>query len=138
MALSRRPGEQALSEEEILRRRRRIDAARDFLAGYQLCVDMLHLRRHERKRARRYVEECSCEDLFAGNEVYWRARMNEISALISAMKNSREKVVLYYHYIRGESIEHIADFLDVSRRTGYRLHDKGLFSAALLMERMRK
>ena len=138
MRIKRRAGEEALSEEEIIERRRRIEAARELLSSYRLCLDMLNLRKYERKRAYRYAEEVEATDLFEGNEVYWRARMNEISSLISAMRNSREKVLLYYHYIRGESIEHVADHMDVSRRTGYRLHERGLHSVGIMMERIRK
>ena len=54
------------------------------------------------------------------------------------MKNGREKLMIYYHYVRGESIEHAANLLDVSRRTGYRLHERGLRSASFLYERMKK
>ena len=53
----------------------RIEAAKDYLCGYQLCLDMLNLRRYERKRANRFVEECSCEDVLQGNEAFWKARI---------------------------------------------------------------
>lgn len=116
----------------------RIERVKNFLCGYQLCIDMLNLRKHERKRADRFQEVFDGEELLMGNETLWRARMHEIGSLIDSMRNSREKVILYYHYIRGESIEHASDLLGVSRRTGYRLHDKGLFMASFLYERMKK
>ncbi len=116
----------------------RIAAVREFLCGYQLCVDMLHLRNYERKRASVFEELCVCEDILAGDEAYWRARMYEINAFLSSMKNGREKLILYYHYIRGESIERAADLLGISRRTGYRLHKKGLLIASFLYDRMKK
>ena len=116
----------------------RIARVKNFLCGYQTCVDMLNLRKHERKRADRFKEVFDGEELLMGNETLWRARMHEIGSLIDSMRNSREKVILYYHYIRGESIEHASDILGVSRRTGYRLHDKGLFMASFLYERMKK
>ena len=116
----------------------RICAVREFLCGYQLCIDMLNLRKYERKRAKRMDEEFDGSALLCGNEALWRARMFEITALLDSMRNCREKLILYYHYIRGESIEHAADLLGVSRRTGYRLHQKGLFMASFLFERMKK
>lgn len=115
-----------------------VSRVRDFLCGYQLCVDMLNLRKYERRRAERFNEIFEGEDILMGNETLWRARMHEIGALIDSMRNCREKIILYYHYIRGESIEHAADLLGVSRRTGYRLHSKGLFMASFLYERMKK
>ena len=115
-----------------------VELVRSYLCGYQFCVDMLRLRGYERKRAKHFDEPCDCEDLLLGDEVLWRARMYEIQTLIDGMRNCREKIILYYHYIRGESIEHAADLLGVSRRTGYRLHQKGLLMASFLFESMKK
>ena len=114
----------------------RIEAAKDYLCGYQLCLDMLNLRRYERKRANRFVEECSCEDVLQGNEAFWKARMYEVEHLIASLRNSREKFILYYHYIKGESIERSADLLGISRRTGYRMHRKGLLVVGAVLERL--
>ena len=116
----------------------RIEAVRNFLCGYQLCLDMLNLRRYERKRSYQFDDEFDGEDILSGNEAYWRARMFAVGSLIEKMKNGREKLMIYYHYVRGESIEHAANLLDVSRRTGYRLHERGLLSASFLYERMKK
>ena len=116
----------------------RLEAVRNFLCGYQLCLDMLNLKKYERKRAKIFRDPCDCDALLAGNEAYWRAQMFAIANLVSSMRNGREKLILYYHYIRGESIEHAADLLGVSRRTGYRMHNKGLLMASFLYERMKK
>ena len=116
-----------------------IEAVRNFLGGYQLCIDMLNLRSYERKRRRAFEgESFDCADLLSGEEAYWRARMYEIETLIGRMRNGREKLVLYYHYIKGERIERAADFLGFSRRTAYRVHQKGLLQAALLYEKAKK
>ena len=116
----------------------RIEAARDYLSGYQLCMDMMNLRRCERLRAKPFEELCRCDDVLTGNEAFWKARMYEIEHLISSLRNGREKLILYYHYIKGESIERSADFLGISRRTGYRLHKKGLFVVGSILERTKK
>lgn len=115
-----------------------IEEVRDFLCGYQLCLEMLNLKRYERKRAQTFSDTCDCSDVLAGNEALWRARMFEIGSLISSMKNGREKVILYCHYIKGDSIEHAADILGVSRRTGYRIHQRGLLMASFLYSRQKK
>ena len=121
-------------EQETLR----IEAAKDYLCGYQLCLDMLNLRRYERKRAKQFWEECSCEDVLQGNEAFWKGRMYEIEHLIASLRNGREKLILYYHYIKGESIERSADFLGISRRTGYRMHRKGLLVVGSILARMNR
>lgn len=129
--------ERAVTEREV-EEQARIEQTRDFLCGYQLCMDMLNLRKYERKRAYHFDDPCRCEDLLLGSEVFWRARMHEVAHLINSMRNGREKLILYYHYIGGESIERAADLLGVSRRTGYRIHKKGLLQASLLLERIKK
>ena len=108
----------------------RVEEVRNFLCSYQLCADMLKLRRYERKRAKPFLDPCECDDVLKGSERFWRARMFSVGALIGSMPNGREKLLLHYHYVHGESIEHIADVLDVSRRTGYRIHEKALLRAA--------
>ena len=130
--------EQTTTEQQPLQKDPRIEAVRNFLCGYQLCRDMLNLRQYERKRASYFDDECDCGDLLSGNEAAWRARMTEVGNLIAGMKNGREKIILYYHYIKGESIEHSADILGVSRRTGYRIHQRGLLMASFLYERLKK
>ena len=106
---------------------RRMEEVRNYLCSYRLCADMLELHRYERKRAQQFSDPCQCEEILRGNERFWRARMFSVGRLISLMPNGREKLVLYYHYIHGESIEHVSDVLDVSRRTGYRAHIRGLY-----------
>ena len=118
-------------EEEMTVR----ESARNYLCGYQLCLDMLKLRKYERKRAAKFDELCECEDILSGDEAYWKARIYEIAAFLGKMKNGREKMLLYYRYVKGESIERAAGLLGISRRTAYRLWNKALLSAGLLLER---
>jgi hypothetical protein len=65
-----------------------VQRAKNFLCGYQLCLDMLELRRYERKRANSFREVCDCEDVLMGNEAFWRARMLEVGALIQLNADS--------------------------------------------------
>ncbi len=116
-----------------------VERTRSFLCGYRLCLDMLRLHRYERRlgRGRRgFDDPCDCEDILSGNEGMWRARMYEVSLLLDGMPPGREKLMLYYHYIRGESIERTADLLSVSRRTGYRLHRRALITATPILQCM--
>ena len=115
-----------------------VEQTREFLCSYQACLDMLNLRRYERRRARGFGEEFDCSDILMGNEAYWRARMYEVESLIGNLKNGREKLVLYYHYMRGESIERAADLLGVSRRTGYRIHKRALWIASVFYRKQKR
>ena len=111
-----------------------VGRVQNYLAGYRFCVDMLELRRYERVHASAFEEEPDAE-LLAGNEAMWRARMLEIGAFIGSLPNGRAKLVLHYRYIKGLSIERISGLLSVSRRTGYRLHERGLLLAAAVYRR---
>ena len=51
-----------------------IENAKNYLSGYQLCMDLLHLRQYERRRAKEFDEPCRAEDILKGNECYWRAK----------------------------------------------------------------
>lgn len=116
---------------------RRVEAAKEFLGAYRMCEEMLGLRRYERKRARIEEDEPSAE-LLAADELYWKTRMYEVQNLLGGMKNGREKILLYYRYVRGESVERVSDLMGFSRRTGYRLFHRGLALVGLLLERMEK
>ena len=110
----------------------RVEQIRNFLCSYRFCADMLNLRRFERRRAQAFLDPCDCNDVLTGNEQFWRSRMMEVGTLINSMPNGNEKLLLYYHYIHGESIEYIGKALGVSVRTSYRLHGKALRRAAEL------
>ena len=115
----------------------RIALARDFLSGYRVCEALLGVRRYERKRARKIdLEETDCEALLLGDEATWRMRMYEVEHLIASLSNSKEKIILYYRYIKGESVEHVSDLLGFSRRTGYRLLNRGLLAVGSRLKRM--
>lgn len=115
-----------------------IQKAKDFLNGYRLCVEMLNLRKYERRRLQNPLDTSGCADILAGDEAFWRARMYAVSALLGKMKNGREKLMLYYHYVKGESVERAAPLLGVSRRTAFRIHQKALLSASYLLNSMKK
>ena len=57
----------------------------------------------------------------------------EIKELINSLHNGREKMVLYYHFLRGESVESSARLIGISRRTAYRMLDKGIAMVALAL-----
>ncbi len=120
-----------------------MEEAKNFLCGYRMCMEMLGLNRYERHRTR--CETCDEEStealrtsLLKGDEAYWQMQMYEIEALMGELKNGREKLILHYHYLRGLSVERAAALLGVSRRTGYRLHERGLCMVAYRLAKYRK
>jgi hypothetical protein len=59
-----------------------------------------------------------------------RARMFEIRHNIMSLDNCDEKLMLYYHYIKGETIERCSELIGVSRSSGFRMNRRGLLMLA--------
>lgn len=58
------------------------------------------------------------------------ARMFEIRQFIMSMQNSNEKLFLYYHYVRGDSVDRCAELIGISRSSAFRLKKRALALAA--------
>ncbi len=127
MSAKRRP--LSPCDPEVLR-------VRGFLRSYLLCRLLLQVCREEREALLRDAHDLDTDMILRSGETFWRARMYEVGQLIDALPNTPEKLYLYYRYIRGESTEHIADRLGVSRRTGYRLQNRALALATEKCEKL--
>ncbi len=103
-----------------------IKEAEDFLRGYRLHYKLLKLDKYER----RYFDYKDGEDSAFSDLPMSRIKMFEVRHFIMDMKNCDEKLLLYYHYIRGESVEKCAELLHISRSSGFRLKKKALMLAA--------
>ena len=99
----------------------------NYLKGYWLNRSLLRLERYEREC---FGWQATEEDL-PGEAPIARARMFEIRHFITSMTNSNEKLMLYYHYIRGESIERCGELLNISRAGAYRLKKRAVTAAVL-------
>ena len=58
-----------------------------------------------------------------------KARMFEVRHFILSLTNSDEKLLLYYRYVKGESMDRVAEMFGISRRTSYRLLERALLLA---------
>ena len=98
----------------------------NYLKGYRLNLKLMRLDKYEKDYLgwKDEEEEPIKETLVA------RAKMFEIRHFVVGMKNGDEKLLLYYHYIRGESIEKCAELLGISRSSGFRLKKRALRMAA--------
>lgn len=103
-----------------------IKAMEDYLKGYALSIKLLELDRYERQ----FFGYRDGEDGALGDTSMARARMFEVRHFIMAMENSEEKLLLYYHYIRGETVDKCAELLGISRSSGFRLKRRALMLAA--------
>lgn len=100
----------------------------DYLKGYTFNRRLVELDNYERKffgaKESEWESECPGELPLA------RARMFEIRHFVMSMENCEEKLFLYYHYIKGESVERCAELLNISRSSAFRLKKKSLCLAA--------
>ena len=98
------------------------DLIENYLKGFLLCRRMLALKRYEDE----YFDtaEWNCESPAEFTIV--KAKMYEIRHFIMDMPNSTEKILLYYHYVRNDSVEKCAELLGISRSSAFRLKRRAL------------
>ena len=106
----------------------------DYLKGYQLNRKLLRLERYEKEYF--HTDEGDTEAF--GEAPLARARMFDIRHFVMSLKNSDEKLLLYYHYIKGESVERCAELMGIGRSTAYRLKTRALRLAAEKMPKNEK
>ena len=106
-----------------------IEKTDNYLRGYQTNRKLLRLDRYEKEYF--HTDENDFEAY--GETPLARARMFEIRHFVMGMQNSDEKLLLYYHYIRGESVEKCSELLGISRSSGFRLKKRALALAAQKM-----
>ena len=99
-----------------------------YLKGYMLNKKLVELENYEKEYFGDHESEWE-KDL-PGDLSLAKARMFEVRHFVLGFENCEEKLLLYYRYIKGESIENCAELLGVSRSTAYRIKDKALNLAA--------
>ena len=108
-----------ISEEEIRN-------TENYLKAYKTNQRLLRLDRYERQ----YLGYRDRSDEILGDGAFARARMQEIRHFILSLANGDEKLLLYYHYVRGESVEKCAELLGISRAGAFRLKKRAVIMAA--------
>lgn len=107
----------------------------DYLKGYLFYQKLLRLDRYEKQYF--YTQASEWETEAPGELSLARAKMFEIRHAIMALPNSEEKLLLYYHYIKGEPVEKCAELLGISRSSAFRMKKRALTEAALTIGRDR-
>ena len=98
----------------------------NFLKGYALNRKLLVLDRYEKQ----FMKASCTEEMIISEVAFARPRMYEIRNFIMSLENSDGKLLLYYHFIKGEPIEKCAELLGISRSSGFRLKNRALDMAA--------
>ena len=118
----RERGESEMIEAIKMDERERLRRADEYLRGYQLNRKLLRVDRYEREYF--HTDEGDVEAF--GEAPLARARMFEIRHFVMSLENGEEKLLLYYHYIKGEPVERCGELLGVSRSTAFRLKARAL------------
>lgn len=105
----------------------------NYLKGYALNRKLLKLDRYEKLFFERHPWELEreLEDESKRDNSLARAEMFNIRHFIMELRNSDEKILLYYHYVRGESVDRCAELLGISRSSGFRLKKRALALATI-------
>lgn len=103
---------------------------RVFLEGYAMAVRMLRLCRVDEKTRRDLPGDATYYGCVGGDATYWKEKMKDIRDFIESLPNESCKLLLYYHYVVGMTVERASEELDISRRNAFRLKKKALGLAA--------
>ena len=108
--------------------------AENYLKGYTLNKKIVRAERYEAEFGGGERDELE----LLGDIPLARARMFEIRHFIMDMPNSDEKLMLYYHYVKGEPVERCGELLGISRSSAFRLKAKALALAQARLSRERR
>ena len=107
-----------------------LKAAEDYLKSYRMNGKLLRLERYEKEYFHRN-DECDYEAF--GETPLARARMYEVRHVINSLVNCDEKLLLYYHYVKGEPVERCGELLGISRSSAFRMKKRGHAMVALVL-----
>ena len=94
----------------------------NYLNSYKFCRRMLNLKNYEQK----YFDTLEWERESPAEFTLARAKMFEIRHFILDLPNGDEKLLLYYHFVRGETVERCGELVGVSRSSAFRMKKRGL------------
>ena len=103
---------------------------RVFLERYATAVRMLRLCRIDERERKNTPGDVTYYGQVGGTAGYWEEQMRDIRAFIESLPNESCKLLLYYHYVVGMTVERASEELDISRRGAFRLKKKALALAA--------
>lgn len=110
-----------------------VTAITEFLENYRFGRRMIEMNKY---RMEYFRDSTGSDDIQSDDdEAYIKAMMFEIKRFITSLPPDDRKLFLYYHYIKGETVEKCGELLHISRRSAFRLKKRALEYAALKYNR---
>ena len=108
--------------------------AKNFMESYIASRNMLKMNRKRLENADKKRREYICggdaqiEEAFSdeNDECFWRAKMFSVRKFIMGIDVACYKQILFYHYIKGETVESCAELMEISRRSAFRIKKRAL------------
>lgn len=109
----------------------------NFLKSYSINKKMIMLNKYEKEYFSCELSD-ECVEIPVCDEAILKAKMFEVKRFVLSLGNCNEKLILYYYYIREESIERCAELIGISRRSGFRLKSRAITYAVKYFDLYKK
>ncbi len=108
--------------------------AKNFMESYATSRNMLKMSMARcggsasRNASRPDRFDAEIEDAFSdeNDECFWRAKMFSVRRFIMDVDVACFRQLLFYHYIKGETVERCAELMGISRRSAFRIKKRAL------------
>ena len=97
----------------------------NFLKSYSINKKIIMLNKYEKEYFSAYLGE-ECVEIPICDEAILKAKMFEVKRFVLSLGNCNEKLILYYHYIKEETVGRCAELIGISRRSGFRLKNRAI------------
>jgi DNA-directed RNA polymerase specialized sigma subunit len=97
----------------------------NFLKSYSINKKIIMLNKYEKEYFPAHIGD-ECVEIPICDEAILKAKMFEVKRFVLSLGNCNEKLILYYYYIREETVERCAELIGISRRSGFRLKSRAI------------
>lgn len=108
--------------------------AKSFMESYAVSRNMLKMSGMRldgsalkiASRADSYDAEIEAAFADESDECFWRAKMFSVRRFVMGVDVACFKQLLFYHYIKSETVERCAELMGISRRSAFRIKKRAL------------
>lgn len=109
-----------------------IENVRKYLESYGAAKRLLRMMRYEKEYFSEESDESDVMLLPCGDEILLKSKLYEIRRFILNIEDGKEKALLFYHYIKGFSVEKCSEMMNVGRTSAFRIKKRALEKAAVI------